>query len=283
MSVPSRPFGPAGTSVPVIGLGTWKLERADRARATDAVRAALDAGLTHVDTAELYGDGKVESLLGEALRGRRDDVFLVSKIRPDNASRTGTRRACEASLERLRTDRLDCYLLHWPGPHPLAHTIDAFEELVAAGRIRSWGVSNFGMDRLEEAVRIAGPGRVTCNQVLYHLGERSIEHAVLPACEQHGISVVGYTPFDAGGVPAPGSPSAGVLAAVAARHGATPHQVILAFLTRRPSLFAIPKTADPDHVRENGGAAAVSLTPADVAALDRAFPSGPPRTGVATL
>lgn len=283
MTVPRRPFGSTGRDVPVVGLGTWKMERDDRARAVAAVRAALDAGMTHVDTAELYGDGKVESLLGEALEGRRDDVFLVSKVRPDHASRQGTVRACEASLARLRTDRLDCYLLHWQGPHPLADTIAAFEDLVAAGRILSFGVSNFDEARLAEAVRLAGPGRIACNQVLYHLGERSIEHAVLPACERHGVAVVGYTPFDSGGVPAKGSAGERVLNEVAARHGATPRQVILAYLTRHPSLFAIPKTADPEHVRENGGAAGLDLTTADLAALDRAFPVGPPRAGVATL
>lgn len=283
MTMPRRPFGSTGRDVPVVGLGTWKMERNDRARAVAAVHAALDAGMTHVDTAELYGDGKVESLVGEALDGRRDEVFLVSKVRPDHASRQGTIRSCEASLARLRTDRLDCYLLHWQGPHPLPDTIAAFEELRAAGKILAYGVSNFDEGRLAEAVRIAGPGRIACNQVLYHLGERSIEHAVLPACEAAGVAVVGYTPFDAGGVPAPGSAQDRVLNDVAGRHGATPRQVILAYLTRHASLFAIPKTADPDHVRENGRAAALTLTAADREALDRAFPLGPRRAGVATL
>lgn len=283
MTLPHRPFGPTGRDVPVIGLGTWKLERAERGRAVTAVRAALDAGLVHVDTAELYGDGKVESLLGEALAGRRDEAFLVSKVQPANASRKGTLRACEASLQRLRTDRLDCYLLHWPGPHPLRDTVAAFEELVESGKIRSWGVSNFDASRVEECVRIAGPGRVACNQVLYHLGERTIEHSVLPTCERHGVAVVGYTPFDSGGVPDPATPAGRTLAEVAARLGATPRQVILAFLTRRPSLFAIPKTGDPGHARENAGAARVVPGPDDLAALDQAFPLGRSRSGVATL
>jgi diketogulonate reductase-like aldo/keto reductase len=278
-----RPFGWLPRRVPCIGLGTWKLERAERAAAVAAVRAALDAGLVHVDTAELYGDGRVEEILGEALAGRRDEVFLVSKVMPDHASRRGTLRACEASLKRLRTDRLDCYLLHWPGRQPLADTIAAFEELVESGRILAWGVSNFDEDRILEAVRLAGPARVACNQVLYHLGERGIEHAVLPACERNGIAVVGYTPFDAGGVPEPGTPGASVLGGIAARLGATARQVILAYLTRRPSLFAIPMTSRPEHARENAGAGEVRLEPSDVQEIEAAFPPGAGRRGVATL
>jgi len=278
-----RPFGPTGRDVPSVGLGTWKLERADRAAVLATVHAALDAGATHVDTAELYGDGRVEEILGEALAGRRDGVFLVSKVRPDRASREGAVRSCEASLRRLRTDRLDCFLLHWPGRHPLADTFAAFEDLLAAGKIRSFGVSNFDEPRLEEAVRIAGASRVACNQVLYHLGERGIEHAVLPACERHGVAVVGYTPFDAGGVPPAGSAAGRAVAAIAARLGAAPRQVILAWLVRRPALFAIPRTSRPGHARENAAAADLALTPDDLAAIDRACPPGAPRPGVVTL
>jgi diketogulonate reductase-like aldo/keto reductase len=174
-----RSFGHQG-DVPVIGLGTWKMERDDRGGAIAALREGLDRGLSHIDTAELYGDGAVESLVGEAIEGRRDDVFLVSKVSPEHATYEGTLRACEKSLRRLRTDRLDCYLLHWPGPHPLAETVRAFEALVGQQKIRSWGVSNFDVGELDDALAAGGPGRIACDQVLLHLDERSVERAVLP-------------------------------------------------------------------------------------------------------
>jgi len=190
-----RPFGPTGALVPRVGLGTWYLEQSDVKTAVAAVKMALDLGLTHIDTAELYGSGKAESLVGQGIEGRRDDVFLVSKVIPSNASRNGTVTHCEQTLERLRTDHLDCYLLHWPGSHPLEDTIAALEELVQSGKTRAWGVSNFDEGELQSALDIAGPGRIACNQVLYHLEERGIEHAVLPWCEENGVAVVGYTPF----------------------------------------------------------------------------------------
>jgi diketogulonate reductase-like aldo/keto reductase len=278
-----RPFGRNGPPVPVVGLGTWMMEKLERRRAVDVVRAALDEGLTHVDTAELYGEGKVEEILGDALAGRRDEVFLVSKVRPQNASREGTVRACERSLRRLRTDRLDCYLLHWESRHPLAETVAAFEQLRAAGKIRSYGVSNFDERRVEETVHAAGPGRVACNQVFYHLGERGIEHAVLPTCEKHGIAVVGYSPFSHGGLPDAGSAAGRVLAAIAAGHEATPHQVALAFLVRRPPLFAIPMTSRADHARDNALAGDLLLDDDDLRRLEQVFPLGPRRKGVATV
>jgi len=261
----------------VIGLGTWHLELTDSKAAVAAIRAALELGLTHIDTAELYGSGKAESLVGQAIEGQRDRVFLVSKIIPSNASRKGTITHCEQSLKRLGADHLDCYLLHWPGPHPLEDTLAAFEELVKSGKIRSWGVSNFDEDELQRALAIAGPGKIACNQVLYHLGERGIEHAVIPWCEANDVAVVGYTPFGhhAGGE------SARVLARVAERHGATARQVTLAFLTRRESLFAIPKSTKLDHLRENAAAAHVRLSESDLAELERAFPRGKRRRGVA--
>ena len=189
--------------VPVTGQGTWNMERDDARTAVEALRRGLDAGATHVDTAEMYGAGRVEELVGEAIRGRRDEVFLVSKVLPRNASRRGTVAACERSLARLRTDHVDCYLLHWPGSHPLEDTLEAFAELESAGKIRAFGVSNFDERELAEAVSIAGDGRIACNQVLYHLGQRRIEHAVVPFCETRGVSVVGYSPFGSGGfVPA---------------------------------------------------------------------------------
>ncbi len=271
-----RRWGSAGFEVPVIGQGTWQMEADDRASCVRALRAGLDAGLTHVDTAELYGSGVVEEIVADAIEGRRDEVFLVSKVLPSNASREGTLAACERSLARLRTDRLDCYLLHWPGSYPLADTLAAFEELQQAGKIRSWGVSNFDVSELREALDIAGEGKIACNQVLYHLEERAIEHEVLPFCEAHDVALVGYSPFGSGRFPARNA----TLRRVAEAHGATPHQVALAFLTRHPSTFAIPKAADPRHVADN--ARVVSLTEEDVRALDAAFPRGRPR-GLPTL
>lgn len=269
-----RPFGAGGPGLPVIGQGTWELEREPRRRAVEALRAGLDAGMTHVDTAEMYGDGTVEELVAEALEGRRDEVFLVSKVLPENASRAGTRRACEASLRRLKTDRLDSYLLHWAGPHPLAETVAAFEELVEEGKILSWGVSNFDEHLVRETVAIAGPGRVACNQVLYHLGERGIEHEVIPACHELGVAVVAYSPFGSGDFPRRGRGHR-ALAEVARRHGATPRQVALAFLVRGEPLLAIPRTSRPEHARDNAAAGGLDLEPEDVTLLDQAFPLGP--------
>ncbi|MDW8360956.1 MAG: aldo/keto reductase [Myxococcales bacterium] len=274
----ARPFGPLGP-VPVVGIGTWNMERDDRRSAVAAIRAALDVGATHVDTAELYGDGRVEEIVAEAIEGRRDEVFLVSKVLPQNASREGAVRACERSLRRLRTDRLDVYLLHWPGPHPLEETIEAFEALVRAGKIRAWGVSNFDVEDLERALAIAGPGRIACNQVLYHLRERGIEHRVVPWCEAHGVAVTGYTPFGRGPFPE----SHPVLGALARKHGVEPRTIALAFLVRRPSLFAIPKTSTPDRARRNAAAADLTLDADDLEALERAFPLGPPPRTLPTL
>jgi diketogulonate reductase-like aldo/keto reductase len=273
-----RSLGSA-TQVAVIGQGTWDMEAGDRAAAIAALRRGLDLGMTHIDTAEMYGSGAVEELVGDAIEGRRDEVFLVTKVLPRNASRQGTIAACERSLRRLRTDRLDCYLLHWPGSHPLADTIAAFEQLVREGKTRAYGVSNFDLALLEDAHHLAGAGRIACNQVLYHLQERGIEHAVLPWCERHDVTVVGYSPFGSGKFPGPRSAGGRVLAEVAAAHGATPHQVALAFLTRRPSLLAIPKAANAAHAAENAGAGALQLGDADLRAIDAAFPLGrPPRS-----
>jgi diketogulonate reductase-like aldo/keto reductase len=272
-----RTFGPMDVKVPVVGQGTWYFEQAPRAAAIAALRRGLDLGMTHIDTAELYGSGVAEEIVGEATAGRRDEIFLVSKVMPQNASRAGTIAACEKSLRRLKTDRLDCYLLHWRGRHPLADTIAAFEELKRAGRIRSWGVSNFDADDLDEAEGIAGPGKIACNQVLYHLEERGIEHAVIPWCEKHKVAVVGYSPFGHGRFP-----KNRVLDEVAAAHKATPRQVALAFLSRRPSLFAIPKAASAAHAEENAAAGSLTLTAVEIAAIDKAFPVGR-RGGLAML
>jgi diketogulonate reductase-like aldo/keto reductase len=260
--------------VPVIGLGTWNAERDPAADFERAVHRSLELGAHHVDTAEMYGDGKVEERLGRALAGRRDRVFLVSKVLPSNASYAGTLDACERSLRRLATDRLDLYLLHWRGRHPLAETFRAFEELERAGKIRGWGVSNFDDGDLGEALGVAGAGRIVCNQVLYHLGERTIEHAVIPWCEANGVAVVGYSPFGSGDFPGPRTDGGRVLAEVAGELGASARQVALAFLVRRPSLFAIPKAAKIAHVEDNTRAGDLVLPPEAIARLDAAFPLG---------
>lgn len=261
-------------TVSAIGQGSWYLERGDKAEAIAALRRGLDLGLTHIDTAEMYGDGRSEAIIGEALAGRRDEAFLVSKVLPHNASRTGTRAACERSLKQLKTDWLDCYLLHWRGPHPLEETFAAFEALKAEGKILSWGVSNFDEDDLEEALEIVGQGRIACNQVLYHPRERAIEHAVLPWCERHGVAVTAYSPFGHHDFPEPSSAGGKVLAEIATHHGATARQVALAFLTRRASVFAIPKAGRIAHVEDNAGALDLVLSEADLARIDAAFPRG---------
>jgi diketogulonate reductase-like aldo/keto reductase len=266
-----RSFGPTRRPVSVIGQGTWQLG-GDRRAAVAALRRGLELGMAHIDTAEMYGDA--EAVVGEAIAGRRDEVFLVSKVLPANASRRGVRLACERSLARLRTDRLDGYLLHWRGRHPLEETIAAFEQLRSDGKIRAWGVSNFDVADLEEALKIAGEGRIACNQVLYHLKQRAIEHDVLPWCEAHGVALVGYSPFAHGAFPGPRTAGGRVLAEIAAAHGATPRQVALAFLVRRPPLFTIPKAARLEHAAENAGAASLALAAAELARIDAAFPLG---------
>jgi diketogulonate reductase-like aldo/keto reductase len=271
-TIEHRAFGPAARGVSVIGQGTWYLDHAHRPTAVAALRRGLDLGMTHIDTAELYGEA--EDVVGEAIAGRRDEVFLVSKVLPGNASFDGTIAACERSLRRLGTDRLDCYLLHWPGAHPLESTFAAFERLREEGKILSWGVSNFDVPDLEAAWESGGAGRIACNQVLYHLEERAIEHAVLQWCEAHGIAVVAYSPFGHNRFPGPGSPGGRVLQEIAARHGATPRQVALRFLVRRPSTFAIPKASSPAHAADNAAAGALRLTDAELAQLDAAFPRG---------
>ncbi len=254
------------------------MEQDDRASAIAALRKGLDLGMTHVDTAELYGSGEVETLVGEAIAGRREEVFLVSKVLPEHATYEGTLRACEKSLRRLRTDRLDCYLLHWPGSHPLADTLRAFERLERDGKIRSWGVSNFDVDDLEEALAIAGPGRMACNQVLYHLDERGMEQGVLPWCTRHRVAVVAYSPFGAGRFPSARTERGRTLAEIARTRGATPHQMALAFLLRHPSVLAIPKAGRVDHVVELAGAGDLVLSKDEVRRLEAAFPA-PARKG----
>jgi len=274
-------FGAGGPAVPVIGQGTWYIDRGDRQAAIAALRRGIDLGMTHIDTAEMYGEA--EPVVAEAIAGRRDEVFLVSKVLPSNASRRGTITACERSLQRLKTDRLDCYLLHWRGSHPLAETVAAFEQLVGDGKIRSWGVSNFDVGDLDEMLAVAGAGRIACNQVLYHLKERAIEHAVLPWCEQHSVAVVAYSPFGHDDFPSPRTKAGDVLQAIAEAHGASPRQVALAFLTREPSLLAIPKASSAAHAADNAAAGKLTLSEGEITALDKAFPRGPKPRGLPML
>lgn len=271
-------FGSLSVEVPVIGIGTWNMERDDPKQAVAAIRRALELGMTHVDTAELYGSGKVEELVGRAIEGQRDRIFLTSKVLPKHGAYDTTLRACETSLRKLGTDHLDLYLLHWRGDVPLAETFRAFETLREQGKIAAWGVSNFDDADLDEALAAAGPGRIACNQVLYHLGERAIEHRITPWCEAHGAAIVGYSPFGSRGR----FPKSPALDAIAKRLDATPRQVALAFLTRHRGTFAIPKSSQPAHVDELAGADRVVLDAAALAALEAAFPL-PPWRGLPTL
>ena len=276
-----RPFGSNGANVSVIGQGTWYIDRGDRKRAVEALRRGIDLGMSHIDTAEMYGDA--ELVIAEAMAGRRDDLFVVSKVLPSNASRRGTITACERSLARLKTDRLDCYLLHWRGSYPLAETVAAFEELVRAGKIRSWGVSNFDSDDLDELHDVAGEGRIACNQVLYHLRERAIEHSVIPWCKAHGVAVVAYSPFGHDDFPSPQSKPGQLLRGIADVHGVSPRQVALGFLTRDASVFAIPKASSAEHAADNAAAGSLALSKQELAALDQAFPRGPKPRGLPML
>jgi diketogulonate reductase-like aldo/keto reductase len=276
-SVRKRRFGPLQHEVSIIGQGTWYIEEGDSASAVAALRRGIDLGMNHIDTAEMYGAGAAEELVGHAIAGQRAKVCLVSKVLPQNASRLGTKIACERSLTRLKTDWLDCYLLHWRGAHPLEDTFAAFEALREEGKILSYGVSNFDVPDLEEAWEIAGESGVVCNQVLYHLQERAIEHAVIPWCEQHRLAVTAYSPFGRGNFPSNRTPAGRVLADIAKAHGATTRQIALAFLARRPSVFVIPKATSVEHVEENAGASDIQLSEAEVARIDAVFPRGQPR------
>ena len=261
----------AGTQVPVLGQGTWKMGES-RAKAREEARAllaGLDAGMTLVDTAEMYGGGGTETFLGEALAGRRDEIFLVSKAYPQNASRAKLVSACEASLRRLKTDRLDLYLLHWPGSVPIGETVEGMEALVAAGKIRAWGVSNFDVADMERLVAAGGSACAT-NQILYNITRRGPEFDLAPWLAKRRMPLMAYSPVEQGKLP-----KGGGLAEVARRRQATPYQVALAWLLARGNVLAIPKAANTAHVAENRAAADISLDEADIADLDAAFP--PPR------
>lgn len=266
----TAPFGYTGVPVPIIGQGTWMIEgeAAREQQAVEALRAGLELGLTHIDTAEMYGSGRSEQVVGRAIAGRRDRVFLVSKVLPSNASYDGTLRACEASLHRLGTEHLDLYLLHWEGRHPISETMRAMEQLVARGLTRFIGVSNFDVPQVKAAQHALKNERLAANQVLYHLGDRGIERKLIPYCTEQGIAVVGYSPFGSGG----GFPKSRALAEIAKRNGLTERQCVLQFLTRK-GVFTIPKSGSAPHTRENAGALDKVLPDAELAALDRAFPA----------
>jgi diketogulonate reductase-like aldo/keto reductase len=266
--IPTTPL-PGGEAVPVLGQGTWNMAEGKRPVREEiaALRLGLDLGMTLIDTAEMYADGGAEELTGQALAGRRDEVFLVSKVLPGHATRRATVAACEASLRRLATDRIDLYLLHWRGGTPLAETLEAFQHLTAAGKIRHWGVSNLDLSDMEELVALPGGDAVATNQVLYNLTRRGIEYDLLPWCRKRGLPIMAYSPIEQGRMlrnPA--------LHEVAERHRATAAQVALAWLLRQDGVIAIPKASTPEHVRENRAALDITLTPADLATLDRAFP-----------
>ncbi len=271
MPIATTPL-PSGEPVPVYGLGTWMMGESDRKRADEiaALRLGLDLGASLIDTAEMYGDGEAEHIVGEAIAGRRDGLFLVSKVLPEHASRQGTIEACERSLKRLRTDRIDLYLLHWRGSTPLEHTLEAFLTLQREGKIRHFGVSNFDTDDMEELIALPGGERCASNQVLYNLKRRGIEFDLVPFCRERGIPIMAYSPIEQGRLL-----NTPVLKAVAQRHGATPAQVALAWLVLKPGTIVIPKATNPAHVRDNIAALDLRLTAQDIAELDNAFP--PPR------
>jgi len=273
-----RRFGPLDVDVPVIGLGTWQMEANDRDGAIYAIRRAIELGMVHIDTAESYGRGAVEEIVGEALAGYRSEAFVASKVHPEHATYAGTLLACEKSLRRLRTDRLDLYLLHWRGSQPLEETIRAFEVLKTDGKIRAWGVSNFDLNDLEHAIEIAGEGAIACNQVLYNLYERDAEHLLQVFCERHRIALVGYSPLGSGQFPRPGGYEDDVLASIAEAHGVSARAVVLAWLCRRQGTFTIPKSSSVAHVEQLARAGDLVLAPEEIALIDGTFPLAPPKS-----
>jgi len=254
----------------VLGQGTWAIgdSRPRREEEIRALRTGFDLGLVMIDTAEMYGSGRSEELVGEAIEGRRDEVIVVTKVLPQHASRSGVRQACEGSLRRLRTDRIELYLLHWRGQHPLAETVAAFEQLAGEGKILHWGVSNFDVADLEELWRCAQGANAAANQVYYNLHRRGIERKLLPWCQARGVAVMAYTPFEQGKLR-----DHGALGDVARRHGASVHQIALAWILRHEGVVAIPKSGNERHVRENAAALDIVLSEEDLAALNRAYPA----------
>ena len=271
---------PDGRSVPVLGQGTWTMgeDRARRAEEVRALRRGLDLGLTLIDTAEMYGEGASEELVREAVAGRRDETFLVTKVYPHNASRAGVAAACERSLKRLGTDRIDLYLLHWPGRHPLAETVAAFERLRRDGKIRGWGVSNLDAEEMEELEGVPDGSRCATDQVLYNVIRRGVEWDLLPWCRRRGMPVMAYSPVEQGRLP-----TGGALAEIGRRHGRGPFAVALAWVLARDGVVAIPKASRIEHVEANAAALDLALDAGDLAALDRAFPPPTGKTPLAML
>jgi len=263
---------PSGEKVPALGQGTWHMGEDRRRRADEvaALKLGIDLGMTLIDTAEMYASGGAEEVTREAIAGRRDEVFLISKVLPSNASHAGVIRSCEASLRRLGTDRMDLCLLHWRGGVPLTETVAAFEELKRAGKIRHWGVSNFDTDDMEELLGIDGAAAVQTSEVLYNPSSRGIEYDLVPWSNERGIPLMAYSPVNQGSLGRERS-----LQAIADRHGATATRIALVWVLRRKGVIAIPKAVEPDHVRQNRAALDIELDEADLAELDRAFP--PPR------
>ncbi|TJV01737.1 MAG: aldo/keto reductase [Mesorhizobium sp.] len=260
---------PSGEAIAVLGQGTWKMGEDIRRRGDEvaALKLGLDLGVTLIDTAEMYASGGAEEVVAEAIAGRRAEVFLVTKVLPSNASRAGVQRACENSLKRLATDRIDLYLLHWPGSVPLAETVEAFEALKKAGKIRHWGVSNFDIEEMEDLAGLPNGGNVQTNQVLYNLVRRGLEFDLAPWSRKRGIPLMAYSPVEQGALARNAR-----LDAVAARHGATAAQIALAWVMQQEGVIAIPKASSQEHVRQNFAALDIKLTGKDLADLDRAFP-----------
>src|SRR5262252_2880713 len=265
----------AGGTVPVLGLGTWHMgeRRSERAAEVRAIKLGLELGLSLIDTAEMYGEGVAEEIVGEAIGGVRDGIYLVSKVYPHNASRKGAVAACERSLKRLKTDRLDLYLLHWRGSHPLAETVEGFEALKKAGKIRHWGVSNLDVDDLDQLAGVPNGGNCACDQVLYHLGSRGIEWRLLAKCQAARIMVMAYSPLGQGALLRKSA-----VGTIARKHACDPAAVALAWVLRQPGVVTIPKATRPEHVRANIKALDIKLDADDLAALDATFPP-PKRAG----
>ena len=263
---------PGGEIVPRLGQGTWHMGEKPHLRDAEiaALKLGIDLGMTLIDTAEMYGDGEAERIVAEAIAGRRDEMFIVSKVLPQNASRTGTIAACERSLKRLNTDRIDLYLLHWRGNYKLKDTLAGFQALVKDGLIKAWGVSNFGAGDMAELAALPGGDAVATNQMPYNLARRGIEADPLPWCRARGVPIMAYSPVDQGRILADRT-----LASLAGRHGVSPAQVALAFVLLHKDMIVIPKATSPTHVRENRAALDLELTKADLAELGKAFP--PPR------
>ncbi len=263
---------PSGEKVPQLGQGTWRMGESARVRKEEvaALKLGLDLGMTLIDTAEMYGTGGAEEVVAEAVAGRRDECFIVSKVLPENATKAGTIAACARSLKRLKTDRIDLYLLHWRGEPSLEETLAGFEALKASGAIRHWGVSNFDVDDMEELFRLAGGAACATNQVLYNLRRRGIEAGLLPLCRERAVPLMAYSPFEQGRLL-----RERVLTQVAIRHRATPAQIALAWILRQGDMMVIPKTSSEARVRENRAALDIELTERDLAELAKAFP--PPK------